>query len=93
MNPFISDSSITQLYVTASVSMVIYYNRVRRRRHLTRSGILQPARSPWRYFYDDETSFLNWIGFSRVSFEEMHQYLYGDVQEQSGPGRRRLSSS
>ena len=46
--------------------------------------ILQPTRSPWRHLYDngDEVSFLNLTGFSRVAFEEMHQYLYGDVQEQ-----------
>ena len=88
MNPFISNSSISQLYVAASVSMVIYYNSVRRRHHLTRSGILQPARSPWRHLYDngDESSFLNLTGFSRAAFEEMHQYLYDDIQEQSGPG-------
>ena len=75
--------------------MVIYYNSVRRRNHLTRSGKLQSARSLWRHLYDngDESSFINLTGFSRAAFEEMHQYLCGDIQEQSGPGRRRLLSS
>ena len=52
---------MTQLCVAASVSMLIYYNSVRRRHHLTRSGILAPNHSPWRHLYEngDEGSFLN----------------------------------
>jgi len=72
------NSSITQLYVAASVSMVLYCNRIRRRHHLTRSGILFPSHSPWRNLYDngDEESFLNLTGFSREAFEELHKFLY-----------------
>jgi hypothetical protein len=92
MNPFLFNSQITQLYVAASVSMIIYYNGIRRRHHLTRSGILSPDRSPWRHLYEngDEASFLNLTGFTRQAFEEMHEFLHGDDQNRIGPGRRRL---
>ena len=51
-------------------------------------------RSPLRHLYDNgDESFLNLTGFSGVSIEEMHQYLYVDVQKQTSPGRRRLLSS
>jgi len=84
MNPFINNANMTQLFVAASVSMLIYYNSVKRFYHLSRSGILQPNRSPWRHLYDigDEGSFLNLTGFSQVAFEEMLEYLYDDVQAQ-----------
>ena len=77
MNPFITSSTMTQLYVAASVSMLIYHNSIRRRHHLTRSGILPTNASPWRHLYEngDEGSFLNLTGFSREAFEEMHDYL------------------
>jgi len=72
--------------------MLIYCHSVRKRHNLTRSGILQPAFA-WCHLYDngDESSLLNLTDFSKVVFEEMHQYSYGDVQEQTGPGKRRLS--
>ena len=94
MNPFINNGNMTQLFVAASVSMLIYYNSVRRRHHLSRSGILQPTRSPWRHLYDngDEGSFLNLTGFSRVAFEEMHEYMYSNVEPQR-TGRPRLLNS
>ena len=95
MNPFITNSQLTQLYVAASVSMILYYNSIRRRHLLTRSGILFPGQSPWRNLYEngDEGSFLNVTGFSREAFEEMHEYLYGDLPEHRGPGRPRLLNS
>jgi len=95
MNPFITNSQLTQLYVAASVSMILYYNSIRRRHLLTRSGILFPGQSPWRNLYEngDEGSFLNVTGFSREAFEEMHEHLYGDLPEHRGPGRPRLLNS
>ena len=79
---------MTQLLVAASVSMLIYYKGVRR----LRLGILQLIRSPWHHFYynGDEGSFL--IGFSRVAFKEIHEYLYGEVHAQRS-GRSRLLNS
>ena len=95
MNPFLSNTQMTQLCVAASVSMLIYYNSIRRRHHLTRSGILAPNHSPWRYLYEngDEGSFLNLTGFSRQAFEEMHDYLYPNEPERHGAGRPRLLNS
>ena len=92
MNPFLFNSQFTQLYVAASVSMIVYYNGIRRRHHLTRSGILSPDQSPWRNLYEngDEGSFLNLTGFTRGAFEEMHDFLHGDDQDRIGPGRPRL---
>jgi hypothetical protein len=92
MNPFVNNSSITQLYVAASVTMVLYYNSIRRRHHLTRSGILFPSQSPWRHLYDngDDGSFLNLTGFSREAFEELHEFLYLGHQNHRGHGRPRL---
>jgi hypothetical protein len=83
---------MTQLYVAASVSMLVYYNSIRRRHYVTRSGILPTTASPWRHLYEngDEVSFLNLTGFSREAFEEMHQYLYENVEERYGAGRPRL---
>jgi len=72
MNPFINPSTMTQLYVAASVSMLVYYNSIRRRHYVTRSGILPTTASPWRHLYENgEVSFLNLTWFSRESFEEM----------------------
>ena len=95
MNPFLSNTQMTQLCVAASVSMLIYYNSIRRRHHLTRSGILAPIHSPWRHLYEngDEGSFLNLTGFSREAFEEMHDYLYPNEPEIHGAGRPRLLNS
>jgi len=86
---------MTQLYVAASVSMLIYHNSIRRRHHLTRSGILPTNASPWRHLYEngDEGSFLNLTGFSREAFEEMHDYLYDNVDHRVGAGRPRLLNS
>ena len=63
--------------------MLIYYNGIRRRCHLTRSGILAPNHSPWPHLYQngDEESFLNLTGFSPKAFEEMHDYLYPNELE------------
>ena len=36
MNPFVTPSTITQLYVAASVSMLVYYNSIRTRHYFTR---------------------------------------------------------
>jgi hypothetical protein len=95
MNPFISHSQLTGLYVSAAVSMVIFSNSIRRRHHLTRSGILSPDQSPWRNLYEngDNQSFLNLTGFSREAFEEMHTYLYGNELDHLGPGTGSSSSS
>jgi hypothetical protein len=95
MNPFISHSQLTGLYVSAAVSMVIFSNSIRRRHHLTRSGILSPDQSPWRNLYEngDNQSFLNLTGFSREAFEEMHTYLYGNELDHLGPDRPRLLNS
>jgi len=72
MNPFITPSTMTQLYVAASVSMLVYYSSIWRRRYVTRSGILPTTASPWRHLYENgEVSFLNLTWFSRESFEEM----------------------
>ena len=92
MNPFISNTTMTQLYVAASVSMLLYYNGIRRRHHHTRSGILPLNRSPWRHLYEngDDGSFLNLTGFSRAAFEEMHNFLCEDHYEGHGAGRSRL---
>ena len=83
MNPFLSNTQMTQLCVAASVSMLTYYNSIRRRRHLPRSGILSPNHSPWRQLYQngDEGCFLNLTGFSRETFEEVHDYLYTNELE------------
>jgi len=83
---------MTQLYVAASVSMLVYYNSIRRRHYVTRSGILPTTASPWRHLYEngDEVSFLNLTGFSREAFEEMHQYLYENVEERYSASRPRL---
>jgi len=80
MNPFIFNSQVTQLFIATSVSLVIYYNGIRRRHRLTRSGILRPGRSPWRHLYEngDEASFLNLTGFSRAAFHQLHEYMYRD---------------
>jgi hypothetical protein len=95
MFPFISNTNLTQLYVAASVSMVIYYNSIRSRHFLTRSGILAPGQSPWRHLYEngDDQSFLNLTGFNREAFEELHTYLYDDHVEHHGAGRPRLLST
>ena len=64
MNPFITHSTMTQLYVAASVSMLVYCNSIRRRHYLTRTGILPTSASPWRHLYenDDDGSLLNLTG-------------------------------
>jgi len=93
MNTFLFNSQITQLYVAASVSMIVYYNGIRRRHHHTRSGIIFPDRSPWRHLYDngdEASSFLNLTGFTREAFDEMHEFLHGDDHDRIGPGRPRL---
>jgi len=66
MNPFITPSTMNQLYVAASVSMLVYYNSIRRRHYVTRSGISSTTASPWHHQYEngDEVSFLNLTGFS-----------------------------
>ena len=91
MNPFIFNSQVTQLFIATSVSLVIYYNGIRRRHRLTRSGILLPERSPWRHLYEngDEASFLNLTGFNRVAFNELHEYMHRD-NELPRTGRPRL---
>ena len=78
MNPFIFNSQVTQLFIATSVSLVIYYNGIRRRHRLTRSGILQPERSPWRHLYEngDEASFQNLTSFSRVVFHKFHEHMH-----------------
>ena len=92
MNPFVTPSTITQLYVAASVSMLVYYNSIRTHHYLTRTGILPTSVSPWRHLYEngDNGSFLNLTGFSRDAFEEMHDYLYENVEDRTGAGRPRL---
>jgi len=79
---------MTQQYVAALVSMLIYYNSIRRRHHLTRSRILPTNASPWRHLYEngDEGSFLDLTRFSREAFEEMHDYLYDNVDHRVGAG-------
>ena len=92
MNPFVTPSTMTQLYVAASVSMLVYYNSIRTRHYLTRAGILPTSVSPWRHLYEngDNGSFLNLTGFSRDAFEEMHEYLYENVEDHTGAGRPAL---
>ena len=92
MNPFIFNSQVTQLFIATSVSLVIYYNGIRRRHRLTRSGILLPERSPWRHLYEngDEASFLNLTSFSRVAFHELHEYMHRDDNDLPRTGRPRL---
>jgi hypothetical protein len=48
--------------------------------------------SPWRHLYEngDNGSFLNLTGFSRNAFEEMHEYLYENVEDHTRAGRPRL---
>ena len=91
MNPFIFNSQVTQLFIATSVSLVIYYNGIRRRHRLTISGILQPGRSLWRHLYEngDEASFLNLTGFSRAAIHQLHEYMYRD-NELPRTGRPRL---
>ena len=48
MNPFVTPSTITQLYVAASVSMLVYYNSIRRRHYVKRTGISPTTAYPWR---------------------------------------------
>ena len=83
---------MTQLYVAASVSILMYNDGIRCHHYVTWSGILPTTASPWRHLYEngDEVSFLNLTGFSREAFEEMHQYLYENVEEHYGAGRPRL---
>ena len=90
--PFVTPSTITQLYVAASVSMLVYYNSIRRRHYLTRTGILPTSVSPWRHLYEngDDGSFLNLTGFNRDAFEEMYEYLYEIVEDHTGAGHPRL---
>ena len=85
---------MTQLYVVASVSMLVYYNSIRSRHYVTRSGILPTSASPWRHLYEngDEVSFLNLTGFSREAFEEMHQYQYENVGGRYSADRPRMKS-
>ena len=91
MNPFIFNSQVTQLFIATSVSLVIYYNGIRRRHRLSRSGILRPERSPWRHLYEngDEASFLNLTGFSRVAFHQLHEYMHRDDNDLPRTGRPR----
>ena len=83
---------MTQLCVAALISMLIYYNSIRRQYHLTWSDILPPNHSPWRHLYQngDKGSFINLTGFSREAFEEMHDYLYPNELERHGAGRPRV---
>ena len=92
MNPFLSNTQMTQLCVAASVSMLIYYNSIRKRHHVTRSGILAPNHSPWPHMYQngDEGYYINLTGFSREAFEEMHDYLYTNELERHCASRPRL---
>ena len=91
MNPFITPPTMTQLYVAASMLMLVNYNSIRRRYYITRSGNLPTAASPWRHLYEngEEVSFLNLTGFSREALEEMHEYPYENV-ERYDAGRPRL---
>ena len=63
MNPFVTPSTITQLYVAESVSMLVYYNSIRTRHYLTRTEILPTSISSWRHLYEngENGSFLNLI--------------------------------
>ena len=72
--------------MAASVSMALYYNRIRKRHNLTRLGILFLSHSPWRNLYDNGNvgSFLNLTGFSREAFEELHEYVYIGHQNHRG---------
>ena len=56
MNPFVIPSTITQLYVAASVSMLVYYNSIRRRHYVTRTGILPTTVYPWNQLSKTTTS-------------------------------------
>ena len=92
MNPFTTPSTMTQICVATSVSMLVYYNSIRRHHYVTRSGNLPTTASSWRHLYEngDEVSFLNLTGFSGEAFEDMHQYLHENVEERYGAGRPRL---
>ena len=93
MNPFLSNTQMTQQCVVALVSMLIYYIVISRRYHLTRSGVLGPNHSPWPHLYQngDEGSFLNLTGFSRKALEEMHDYLYTNELERHGAGPSKIA--
>jgi len=95
MNPFLSNTQMTQLCVAASVSMLIYYNSIRKRHHVTRSGILAPNHSPWPHMYQngDEGYYINLTGFSREEFEEMHDYLYTHELEKHCASRPKYFSA
>ena len=81
-----------QQCIDALASMLIYYNSIRRRYHLTRSGIFAPNHSPLRHLYQncDEGYFINLTGFSGDTFEEMHDYLCPNELERHDSGRPRL---
>jgi len=44
--------------------------------------------SPWSHLYEngDDGTFLNLTGLSREAFEEMHEYLYENVEKHRGAG-------
>ena len=54
---------------------VFEYNdsRFRRKRFLTRSGVVSPNNSPWKNLHDnaDDSSFLNITGFNRQTFKKL----------------------
>ena len=66
--------------VCAVIYAVVHYNSIRQRTKLTRTAILIPAASPWKYIWDnaDDASFLELTGFSRHFFNLLLQVLYPD---------------
>ena len=76
---------MSQLYVAAFVSMLIYYNKIWHRHYLKRTRILPPHLLGVIY-----TRMVPSLGFIREAFEEMHDYLYNNEQEHRDEGRLRL---
>ena len=81
MNPSVTPSTITQLYVAASVSMLVVLHA------------LDPPFLLGVICTRMAMMVLNLTGFNREASKEMHEYLYENVEDHTGAGHPRLLST
>ena len=66
--------------LAAFTGCVLLYNSCRSRAKLTRSAVMLPRLSSWKYLYKfgDDQSFLVVTGMSRSSFARLHRAIFGN---------------
>jgi hypothetical protein len=81
------------LWCLVVLVIVLYYNSMRERSHLTRSAIQHPKLSPWARVYSnaDDKSFLELTGMTRAAFYTLEAlYFPSEIHVRKKRGRPRL---